>query len=616
MTTIQEIRQKYPQYNDLSDQQLADGFHDKFYSDIPKEQFYSKIGIKNIQNNSENNFIKDNFSAQGIKQQANDLASGFTQGIANIAPGLGNLGVSAYNATTGNNAEKFKYFDYAPKNIASEAGNIGSYFVPGAAFKAISKIPHIASVGKAALTIPLIANALKKATGIIGKSPIASKILSSAAVKEIPGNALLGAIYDQSNQGQGAALGTGLGTANTALTSLMKTPNPLVKGAARAALGAGIGYGLNGTTGAEYGAAAGLSAPFVANKLGIGGKQAGLETLEHINPESVRPAVEAGNRLGTPITPAEASENPNIGRLEAKYGKNGEAAALKTDIGLDRIKRQKSAINNLLNTVYDKSIISDNNIRNLYKKSYESNVSDEILSTLKSDLLINFAFDKVKKSPVLSKDLEGISENNYAYLDQVKRALDDMKSKAKRAGENNEARIIGKTNNDLVSLLDKGSPDYAIARQEAQKRITRNKIKKYMKNENIKGSVFYKKVLENDENFEGLLSSLKNVPEAQNQLKDMRLAWKNLINIETPRGAAGKEENSMTRARATVQALEDIFYNMTGQKTNIKGLNFIHNPKWIDEFNSIYKMKNKENRTAKYANLIGKIGTAGIITNQ
>lgn len=46
MATIAEIRQQYPQYNDLSDTQLADSFHSKFYSDIPKDQFYSSLGIK------------------------------------------------------------------------------------------------------------------------------------------------------------------------------------------------------------------------------------------------------------------------------------------------------------------------------------------------------------------------------------------------------------------------------------------------------------------------------------------------------------------------------------------------------------------------------------------
>jgi hypothetical protein len=41
---IAEIRQKFPQYEDLSDQQLAEGLHKKFYSDLPFSDFASKIG--------------------------------------------------------------------------------------------------------------------------------------------------------------------------------------------------------------------------------------------------------------------------------------------------------------------------------------------------------------------------------------------------------------------------------------------------------------------------------------------------------------------------------------------------------------------------------------------
>lgn len=44
MPTFSEIRQKYPQYSDLSDEQLARGLHDKFYSDMPFEEFSSQIG--------------------------------------------------------------------------------------------------------------------------------------------------------------------------------------------------------------------------------------------------------------------------------------------------------------------------------------------------------------------------------------------------------------------------------------------------------------------------------------------------------------------------------------------------------------------------------------------
>jgi len=41
---LQEIRQKYPDYNDMSDADFAQGFHKKFYSDMSFEDFSSKVG--------------------------------------------------------------------------------------------------------------------------------------------------------------------------------------------------------------------------------------------------------------------------------------------------------------------------------------------------------------------------------------------------------------------------------------------------------------------------------------------------------------------------------------------------------------------------------------------
>lgn len=42
---IQEVRQKYPQYSDLSDEQLGKALHGKFYADMPYEQFAAKTGL-------------------------------------------------------------------------------------------------------------------------------------------------------------------------------------------------------------------------------------------------------------------------------------------------------------------------------------------------------------------------------------------------------------------------------------------------------------------------------------------------------------------------------------------------------------------------------------------
>src|SRR5688572_21878755 len=45
MATLAEIREKYPQYSDLSDMQLARGLHAKHYSDMEFGTFARKIGM-------------------------------------------------------------------------------------------------------------------------------------------------------------------------------------------------------------------------------------------------------------------------------------------------------------------------------------------------------------------------------------------------------------------------------------------------------------------------------------------------------------------------------------------------------------------------------------------
>jgi hypothetical protein len=49
MATLTEIRNQYPQYADMPDDVLANALYKKFYSDIPRADFDSKIGLKPVQ---------------------------------------------------------------------------------------------------------------------------------------------------------------------------------------------------------------------------------------------------------------------------------------------------------------------------------------------------------------------------------------------------------------------------------------------------------------------------------------------------------------------------------------------------------------------------------------
>ena len=45
MATLAEFRAQYPQYDSVPDLTLADSLHEKFYSKIPKIEFYKTIGL-------------------------------------------------------------------------------------------------------------------------------------------------------------------------------------------------------------------------------------------------------------------------------------------------------------------------------------------------------------------------------------------------------------------------------------------------------------------------------------------------------------------------------------------------------------------------------------------
>jgi len=49
MATLNEIRNQYPQYADMPDDVLANALYKKFYSDIPRAEFDSKLGLKTEQ---------------------------------------------------------------------------------------------------------------------------------------------------------------------------------------------------------------------------------------------------------------------------------------------------------------------------------------------------------------------------------------------------------------------------------------------------------------------------------------------------------------------------------------------------------------------------------------
>ena len=93
---IQEVRQKFPQYNDLSDQQLADALHAKYYPDMDKGEYYQKIGFSIQESAPQKPQISERIGGY-FKEMAGNVPGN----VADIAKGIGGIIADPMGTATG-----------------------------------------------------------------------------------------------------------------------------------------------------------------------------------------------------------------------------------------------------------------------------------------------------------------------------------------------------------------------------------------------------------------------------------------------------------------------------------------------------------------------------------
>jgi hypothetical protein len=144
MATLAEFRAQYPQYDAVPDVKLADSLHQKFYSQIPKMEFYKTIGLsaataipgaENVVTGVKQPEVSMRDRIMGVIETP--LALGATLGGAAIAPIVGIAGTLAsgkYGTPEGIRAgeEAMKAVQYQPRTqTAREAlGAVGEFLQP------------------------------------------------------------------------------------------------------------------------------------------------------------------------------------------------------------------------------------------------------------------------------------------------------------------------------------------------------------------------------------------------------------------------------------------------------------------------------------------------------
>lgn len=154
MPNIADIRKQYPQYNDLSDQQLADSLHQKFYSDMPKDEFSRKIGLPTE--------LKKGETVTGTAPVKMGAGEKFVTGLEDAVVGGKQLAAHIGARVGMTKPEDVAKIDTAAKMREQQITEAGGRGLPGAAGQIAAAVP----IGMAGTAIggPLIGGGLAAGT--------------------------------------------------------------------------------------------------------------------------------------------------------------------------------------------------------------------------------------------------------------------------------------------------------------------------------------------------------------------------------------------------------------------------------------------------------------------
>lgn len=314
-----------------------------------------------------------------------------------------------------------------------------------------------------------------------------------------------------------------------------------------------------------------------------------------------------------------------------------------------------------------KKILADK-ARPLYKAARSELISDVQLAALAEDPVVATAIERVLNKPAFQKELKGLPRNSVGFMDVVKRELWDQVSTLERAGSSGEAGIVRESWGSVRSALKESSDNYSAAvalyapeartlqqlkegalgrisgLKEGQlksvskvvfdpqqtnvkelrglrdliykedpgswNRIVRNEIDRRLdmvKGERT-GSSFYSEILSRERDFKMFDNALAKDPVSRRKLRAMKNAFKDLINLDTAKGAAGRAQANLDAPRSATQWAVDKARGIAGGRHDKAAAKFLTSPDWDDQFRVIMRTaKTKDAKARRLAGLLGRI---------
>ncbi len=550
----------------------------------PKKDWIAQYGEK----------PKEAASKPGGESFITKLPRSLTAGILEGLRGIGNIPHALHLP----NAPHFEPTNFRqmvglnePATTADKLSEIGGQFLPAI----IAPEAQLGRAGEAIQQIPKVGKFIKSAIG----------------------NAVYPAAYTATQSEEHPLKEAGKTAAETLpFTALMQgiaSRNPYLRIAAHAGLGgAGAATGFFGAKGLGLPTSAQLSGAAIGALAGLLGRnptrEAQKQIAETLSGKNYEEKLRAGERLNLKyLTPAEVGDSPFLGAMQGNIGKSENGSQKLYEAGQGRIKSESEAIDKLLNTIFKEEEHAPE-VTRLYKEAGQKMVPEKSIAPFKDNEIYKTAKSIAESKPAYKEGLKGVPENSIAYQDIINRSLNDMIQSAIKSGNNNEARLMKQTQKEFLKELDTISPEFSQARTLAEREKARETVEKAFNTKEMIGTNLYRGLLGNKQKFDELYHHLRNVPDAQSQLKDMRLVFKDLINPPTVRTAAGTTKAGMNQERNTKKAYSEMFKQLASfGKKDTAMVDLITNPNWKDELHKLSQLTNKEKKLIQTTNLLGRI---------
>lgn len=313
--------------------------------------------------------------------------------------------------------------------------------------------------------------------------------------------------------------------------------------------------------------------------------------------------------------------------------------------------------------------------RPFYEAAENQAISPNRFNALTRDGNIGKALEKVTNSSEYKSELKGYAPNSVKVLDLVKRQLGDKIGTAKRLGQDDRARVIKNSQDKLIRSLDDISPDYAKARSiyaeempnikqltegevgkianlkdtklkdagkiifdpsetdikvlnkirdefmaenpDAWKGIIKDEMQRKIATKNLgktgnHGSNFYDNILANDRQYQQFYNALKGDKSAQMKLRDMRAAFKDLMNSYTVKTAGGQAKSSLDVERSSGQFIKNLVSNMLGGKYDKAAIDMITSGKWDEAFRQAAAKRGKKSSAEEIVKFLDQASRAGL----